>query len=109
MAAWKSSGSTGNDGFMTDSDRWALTGAISLPLAAITAYLLWIWPRPSGSSVIAQVAPYVFSLLTGVPFVASLARRHGRAWLVLVFLVGGFVVLWVYALAMLCGVRGVCL
>jgi hypothetical protein len=27
----------------------------------------------------------------------------------LVYLIAGFVLLWIYALAMLCGVRGVCL
>lgn len=94
---------------MTVKDRWAFAGAVGLPLASMTAYLLWVWPRPAGNSLIAQVGPYVLCLLTGVPFVFSLARRARRAWVVVAFLVGGFVLLWIYALAMLCGVRGVCL
>jgi hypothetical protein len=94
---------------MTVKDRWALAAAIGLPLLAITAYLLWLWPRPAGNSVIAQAGPYVLSLLTGVPFVFMLTRRSGRGVLLFVYLVGGFVLLWLYALAVLCGVHGVCL
>lgn len=94
---------------MTVKDRWALAGAIGLPVLTLTAYLLWVWPRPAGNSLIAQAGPYVLSLLTGAPFVFGLARRSGRAWIVVAFLAGGFVLLWIYALVMLCGVRGVCL
>jgi RsiW-degrading membrane proteinase PrsW (M82 family) len=91
-------------------DRWNSTAAISLPLLTITAYLFWLWPRPRGTSVLAEVGPYVVSLLTGLPFAWRLARsRAARWWLLFAFLVGGFVVLWVYAAAVLCGVRGVCL
>lgn len=86
-----------------------MAAAIGLPLAAITAYLLWVWPRPRGTSVIAQTGPYVLSLLTGLPFAWSLTRRSGRVAILLAFLAGGFVVMWLYALAILCGVRGVCL
>ena len=94
---------------MSVKDRWALTGAIGLPLLAMTSYLLWIWPRPRGNSLIAQVGPYVVSLLTGLPFLLSLERRSGRGVLLFLFFVGGFVLLWLYALAVLCGARGVCL
>jgi hypothetical protein len=94
---------------MTVKERWALAAAVGLPLLAMTAYLLWVWPRPRGNSVIAQTGPYVLSLLTGLPFVWSLTRRPGRGLLCLAFLAGGFVLLWLYALAVLCGVRGVCL
>lgn len=94
---------------MTVKDRWRLAAAISLPLLVMTAYLLWVWPWPEGNSVIAQTGPYVLSLLTGVPFVWSLTRRSGRGVLLLAFLAGGFILLWLYALAVLCGVRGVCL
>ena len=94
---------------MTTRDRWALAAAIGFPLIAMTAYLLWMWPRPRGNSVIAETGPYVLSLLTGVPFVLSLTRGSGRGVLLLAFLAGGFIVLWFYALAVLCGVRGVCL
>ncbi|HEU4642588.1 MAG TPA: hypothetical protein VFS44_09045 [Gemmatimonadaceae bacterium] len=94
---------------MTLKDRWALAAAIGLPLIAMTAYLLWVWPRPAGNSLVAQTGPYVLSLLTGVPFVLHLTRRSGRAVLLLAFLAVGFVLLWLYALAVLCGVRGVCL
>ena len=94
---------------MSVKDRWALAAAIGLPLIAMTVYLVWIWPRPEGNSVIAQTGPYVVSLLTGLPFVLRLTRRSGRGVLLLAFLVGGFVLLWLYALAVLCGVRGVCL
>jgi hypothetical protein len=80
-----------------------------LPIGVMTAYLLWIWPRPSGASFLAETGPYLLSLLTGVPFAVSLARSRGRVLLVLAYLVVGFVILWVYALAVLCGVRGVCL
>lgn len=94
---------------MTVKDRWALAAAIGLPLIAMTVYLLWLWPRPRGTSVIAQTGPYILSLLTGLPFAWSLTHRSGRKALLLVFLAGGFVLLWLYALAILCGVRGVCL
>jgi hypothetical protein len=94
---------------MTAKDRWALAAAIGLPLIAITAYLLWLWPRPRGTSVIAETGPYILSLLTGLPFAWSLTRRSGREALLVAFLAGGFILLWFYALAVLCGVRGVCL
>jgi len=90
-------------------DRWTVAAAIGLPLITMTAYLLWVWPRPQGNSVAAQVGPYVLSLLTGAPFAFRLARRSGRGVLLLAFFAGGFIVLWLYALAVLCGVRGVCL
>lgn len=94
---------------MSARDRWALAGAIGVPLIAMTVYLLWIWPWPRGVSVIAQTGPYVVSVLTGVPFVLRLTRGGGRGVLVFVYLAGGFVALWIYALAVLCGVRGACL
>ena len=94
---------------MTEKKRWALAAALGFPFAAITAYLLWVWPWPHGSSVIAQTGPYLLSLLTGLPFAWSLTQQSGR-WLILVaFLAGGFILLWLYALAILCGVRNVCL
>jgi hypothetical protein len=94
---------------MTVSQRWTLTAAIGLPHANFTVYLLWVGPRPPGNSEIAQTTPYALSLLTGVPFVLRLTRRSGRVVLLVAFLAGGFVVLWLYALAVLCGARGVCL
>lgn len=94
---------------MTVTNRSALAAAIGLPLAVMTLYLLWVWPRPAGSSIVAQMAPYALSLLTGVPFVLLLVRRSGRAWILLLYLAGGFALLWILALVVLCGVRGVCL
>jgi hypothetical protein len=94
---------------VTVKDRWLLAASIGCPFITITAYLLWVWPRPHGSSMIAQLGPYLLSLLTGLPFAWTGARGKGRAWLILAFLGGGFVVLWLYAAAVLCGVRGVCL
>lgn len=94
---------------MSRPNRWAWAGAIGLPLATMTTYLVWIWPRPAGNSVIAQTGPYLLSLLTGVPFVWRLSPRSARAVRLLAFLAGGFVCLWLYALAVLCGVRGMCL
>ena len=57
----------------------------------------------------AQTGPYLLSLLTGLPFAWSLTSRRGRPFLVLAFVVGGFVLLWLYALPLLCTARGVCL
>ena len=94
---------------MTVSQRWTWVAAIGLPLAIMTVYLLWVWPRPHGNSAIVQTAPYALSLLTGVPFVLRLTRRSSRVVFLVAFLAGGFVVLWLYALAVLCGARGVCL
>lgn len=94
---------------MTVRDRWALPAAIGLPLIAMTTYLLWIWPRPRGTSVIAEAGPYILSLLTGLPFVWRLTHGSGRKAILPAFLAGGFVLLWLYALLVLCGVRGVCL
>jgi hypothetical protein len=81
---------------------------IVCPLAAMTIYLVWLWPGPSSTPVLAQTGPYLISLLTGAPFVLALARRR-RALALLLYLAGGFVLLWVYALAILCGIRGMCL
>lgn len=88
---------------------WLLLGAIGLPIVAMTIYLTWIWPRPTGASFLAQTGPYLLSLLTGVPFALLLARGIGRVFVLLAYLLIGFVLLWIYALAVLCGVRGVCL
>jgi hypothetical protein len=88
---------------------WPLVGMIAFPFVAMTIYLLWVWPRPSGTSFLAQTGPYFLSLLTGAPFVLSLARGIGRVLSILAYLAVGFVLLWLYALAILCGVRGVCL
>jgi hypothetical protein len=89
--------------------RWYLAATIGVPLVAFTGYLLWLWPKPSGSSFLAQVGPYLVSLLTGLPFAWLVTRGPSRAWLLVAFFVVGFIVLWIYALAVLCGVRGVCL
>lgn len=94
---------------MTMKDRWSLAAMITLPLMTITVYLLWLWPRPHATSVFAEIAPYLVSLLTGLPFAWILTGGRGRVWLLLTFLGGGLVLLWIYALAVLCGVRGVCL
>jgi hypothetical protein len=88
---------------------WRLAGMVGLPIMTLTAYLLWIWPRPSGASLIAEVGPYIISLLTGLPFALGSARGPLRSVFILAFCVVGFVVLWVYAIAVLCGVRNVCL
>lgn len=86
-----------------------LAGMVACPLLAMTIYLVWLWPRPAGASFLAQTGPYLLSLLTGAPFVFLLARGAARALALLLFFVLGFAVLWIYALAILCGVRGVCL
>jgi hypothetical protein len=75
-------------------DRWYLAAAMGFPLITITAYLLWLWPRPRGATVVAEVGPYLVSLLTGVPFVWVLSRGPRRSWRLLAFLVAGFVLLW---------------
>lgn len=90
-------------------ERWRLAGMFGLPVLSLTAYLLWLWPRPQGAGFLPEVGPYLASLLLGLPFAVSLARGPGRAFLLLAYVVGGFVILWVYALLVLCGVRGVCL
>ena len=90
-------------------DRWYLTATIGFPLITLTAYLLWVWPRPRGTSVVAELGPYLLSLLTGLPFAWILSRGPGRAWLLIAFVGGGFILLWLFAAAVLCGVRGVCL
>lgn len=82
---------------------------LAAPLAVHTAYLLWLWPRPAGGSLVAALAPYALSLLAGLPFAVALARPRGRRWPVVAYLVVGFAVLWVYALALLCGVKDICL
>jgi hypothetical protein len=88
---------------------WLLFGMVALPIVSMTIYLLWIWPRPTGASFLAQTGPYLLSLFTGAPFALLLARGPRRVVVLLVYLIAGFVLLWIYALAMLCGVRGVCL
>lgn len=88
---------------------WPILGMTVLPLVAITVFLLWIWPRPRGASFFAESGPYLLSLLIGVPFVFRLAGGSKRMILLVVYVVAGFTVLWIYALAVLCGLRGVCL
>jgi len=79
------------------------------PIVCMTVYLLWIWPRPAGTSFLAQVGPYLLCLSTGTPFAWLLSRGGSRVLALFVYLIVGFVLLWIYALAILCGVRGVCL
>ena len=96
---------------MTTRGRWYLAATIALPIISLSAYLLWIWPRPRGTSILVELAPYLLSLMTGLPFAWLLGRERerGRIAFVLLFLVVGFVLLWWYAVAVLCAVRGVCL
>lgn len=94
---------------MTSRSSWELAAAIVLPLVSLTIYLVWIWPRPRGTSFAAESGPYVVCLLTGVPFAWRVAARAGRVWLVALYVVVGFVALWLYASMTLCGVRNVCL
>jgi len=88
---------------------WPVVAMIALPILAMTIYLLWIWPHPSGTSLLSQTGPYLLCLLTGVPFALLAAPGTGRVFLIVAYLIVGFLVLWIYALAILCGVRGVCL
>ena len=86
---------------------WRVAGMSAFPIVTLTAYLLWVWPRPTGTSHFAEVVPYLITLLTGLPFALGLTRW--RIVLVLAFFVLGFVVLFFYAVAVLCGIRNVCL
>lgn len=88
---------------------WLLAGVVGLPLMSMTVYLVWIWPGPSGTSLLAQVGPYLVCLLTGVPFLLGLTRGSSRVLFLVVYVAVGFMVLWVYAMAFLCGIRGICL
>lgn len=94
---------------MQSGRRWLLLGMIALPTACMTVYLLWIWPRPAGTSFLAQTGPYLLCLLTGAPFAWLLPMTGRRLLTLLVYLGVGFLLFWVYALAILCGVRDVCL
>ena len=94
---------------MSVRDRWYVAAMIGLPLITISAYLLWIWPRPGGTSLWAELAPYLLSLVTGLPFAWALGRRRGRGTLLYAFLGAGFALMYVYAAVVLCYVRGVCL
>jgi hypothetical protein len=94
---------------MRSERRWLLLGMMALPIVCTTFYLLWIWPRPAGTSFLAQAGPYLLCLSTGAPFAWLLSRSGGRVLALFVYLIVGFVLLWIYALAILCGVRGVCL
>ena len=89
--------------------RWKVAGAVAFPLLLMTVYLLWIWPRPRGSSMVAELAPYLVALLAGLPFAWSFAPP-ARRWLILtLYVICGLTVLWIYALMILCGVKDVCL
>jgi hypothetical protein len=88
---------------------WRVAGMLGFPIITLTAYLLWVWPRPAGTSLFAQVGPYFISLLTGLPFALGLTRGRHRIALVLAFFLVGFVVMFFYAMAVLCGIRNVCL
>ena len=94
---------------MQSGRRWLLLGMIALPSACMAVYLLWIWPRPAGTSFLEQTGPYLLCLAIGAPF-ACLLARSGRCLLtLLIYMIVGFFVFWIYAMAILCGVRGVCL
>jgi hypothetical protein len=93
---------------VTVNFRWYVAAMVGLPLISITVYLLWLWPSP-GTSELAEFVPYVLSLLTGLPFFWIVSRGPARRWLFLVYLLAGFTVLFFYAVALLCGVRNVCL
>lgn len=82
---------------------------LGFPIITLTAYLLWIWPRPAGTSLFVEVVPYLISLLTGLPFALGLTSGRHRIAPVLAFFVVGFVVMFFYAVAVLCGIRNVCL
>ena len=82
---------------------------LGLLIISLTAYLLWIWPHPTGTSLFAEVGPYFISLLTGLPIALGLTRGPHRIALVLAFFLVGFVVMFFYAMAVLCGIRNVCL
>ncbi len=88
---------------------WCVAGMLGFPIITLTAYLLWIWPRPAGTSLFAEVGPYFISLLTGLPFALRVIHRPHRMALILAFFGVGFVLLWIYALIVLCMVRDVCL
>lgn len=75
----------------------------------MTIYLLWIWPRPTGTSFLVETAPYLLSLLAGAPFAFFIAKDGVRLPVLILYLLAGFAFLWIYALAVLCGVRGVCI
>jgi hypothetical protein len=94
---------------MTVNERWSLAAAVGVPLVVMTAYLLWVWPWTPGDSLPAESVPYVVCLLTGLPFAWGAVRRTGRWWLLAVVFIGDAVLLWSCAIAVLCGVRGVCL
>jgi hypothetical protein len=79
------------------------------PILTVNIYLLWIWPRPTGTSLFAEVGPYFISLLTGLPFALGVTRGPRRIALVLAFFLVGFVVMFFYAMAVPCGIRNVCL
>lgn len=93
---------------MTAGLRWQWAAMIGLPLISITIYLLWLWPTP-GTSDLAELVPYLVSLLTGFPFFWIVSRGPARRWLVPVYVLAGLTILFVYAIALLCGVRNVCL
>lgn len=89
--------------------RWDVAGMLGVPLTLMTVYLLWIWPRPRGSSAFAELAPYLIALIAGLPFAWRSAPAPQRKLVLTLYLVGGITALWLYALLVLCGVRGVCL
>jgi hypothetical protein len=85
-------------------------GMVGLPILVLTVYILWIWPRPVSTSFWVEVSPYLISLLTGLPFAIGLGRAiHHTLSVMLAYLGTGFVVLWVYAMVVLCLFRGMCL
>jgi hypothetical protein len=94
---------------MQSGRRWLLLGMIALPTACMTVYLLWIWPRPAGTSFLAQTGPYLLCLSIGAPFAWLLSRSGRRLLTLFVYLIVGFFLMWIYALAVLCGFRGACL
>lgn len=89
--------------------RRLVAAALVATLAVHTVYLLWVWPWPPGASAAGQLLPYLVSLLAGLPFIARLARRRRQFRPLPLFLLAGFVVLWLYSLTLLCAVRGMCL
>ncbi len=85
-------------------------GMIAVPLLLLTGYLLWIWPAPGSDLFILQLAPYLFTLVCGAPFVWGLASRPlARAMLLIGYFLLGYIVQFVYAALVLCAFRNMCL
>ena len=90
-----------------------VAGMTFVPLAALSIYLLFLWPQPTGAPPEMQLIPSVISLALGVPFLRRLvpggAMMITKVTVYAAYFVVGLGVMYFLSKWLICTGRGVCL